>query len=61
MSERLRAMFCDHLIVLQAGRIVASGVPEAVLTRELLRDVFVVDARVDVSTHHGRPHVHFLR
>ena len=55
------AMFCDHLIVLQAGRIVASGVPEAVLTRELLRDVFVVDARVDVSTHHGRPHVHFLR
>ncbi|MCJ8517944.1 iron complex transport system ATP-binding protein [Pseudorhizobium tarimense] len=54
------AMFCDHLIVLDHGRVAAAGTPEAVLTEELLRDVFHVSARVERSTHHGRPHIHYL-
>ncbi len=54
------AMFCDTLIVLQDGKIVASGTPEAVLTQELLKDVFCVDARVETSPHHARPHIHYL-
>jgi iron complex transport system ATP-binding protein len=54
------AMFCDGLIVMQSGRIVASGMPEDVLTQELLRDVFSVDARVETSPHHPRPHIHYL-
>lgn len=55
------AMFCDQLLVLQSGKIVASGVPEEVLTRELLRDVFSVEAFVDASPSHSRPHIHFVR
>ncbi|MGY6563726.1 MAG: ABC transporter ATP-binding protein [Halomonadaceae bacterium] len=55
------AMFCDRLIVMQAGKIVAAGVPEEVLTRDLLRDVFLVEAHVETSPHHARPHIHFLR
>lgn len=55
------AMFCDHLIVLQTGKIVATGTPENVLTQDLLHDVFSVNARVEISAHHGRPHIHFLR
>lgn len=55
------AMYCDHLIVMQAGRIVASGLPEEVLTQELLREVFAVQAHVEVSPHHARPHIHFQR
>ncbi|WJH40486.1 ABC transporter ATP-binding protein [Aliirhizobium terrae] len=55
------AMFCDRLIVMQKGRIVASGTPEEIVTQELLRDVFSVDARVDTSPHHARPHIHYLR
>lgn len=54
------AMFCDELIVMQSGRIVAAGMPEDVLTQELLRDVFSVDARVETSPHHPRPHIHYL-
>ncbi|WP_105420980.1 ABC transporter ATP-binding protein [Neorhizobium sp. T25_27] len=54
------AMFCDELIVLQDGRIVACGSPEAVLTEALLRDVFCVEARVEASPHHSRPHIHYL-
>ncbi len=54
------AMFCDHLIVLQNGRVAAAGTPEEVLTEALLRDVFSVEARVERSMHHGRPHIHYL-
>jgi iron complex transport system ATP-binding protein len=54
------AMFCDQLIVMQAGKIVASGTPEDVLTQALLRDVFSVDARVESSPYHSKPHIHFV-
>ena len=37
------AMFCDHLLVLHRGQVVASGAPADVLTPDLLRDVFRVD------------------
>lgn len=55
------AMFCDRLIVMQAGRIVASGLPEEVLTQELLHKVFSVQAHVETSPYHARPHIHFAR
>lgn len=55
------AMFCDELIVLQQGRIAASGPPDVVLTEALLKDVFRIEARVEVSPHHARPHIHYLR
>jgi iron complex transport system ATP-binding protein len=55
------AMFCDHLVVLAQGRAVARGTPEEVLTEQLLREVFRVEARIAPSPHHGRPHIHYLR
>ena len=55
------AMFCDAVIVMQQGKIVASGPPDAVITEALLRDVFSVEARVETSPYHQRPHIHYLR
>jgi iron complex transport system ATP-binding protein len=55
------AMFCDRLVVLDKGRVVAHGTPEAVLTTQLLRDVFRVDASVALSPHYGRPHIQYMR
>ncbi|MDL2409846.1 ABC transporter ATP-binding protein [Rhizobium calliandrae] len=55
------AMFCDRLIVMQSGRIVAAGAPEDILTQDLLREVFCVDARIEPSPYHARPHIHYLR
>ncbi|MBW9086457.1 ABC transporter ATP-binding protein [Rhizobium wenxiniae] len=55
------AMFCDRLIVMQKGQIVAAGAPEEIVTEDLLRDVFSVEARVETSPHHARPHIHYLR
>ncbi|MFI9530490.1 ABC transporter ATP-binding protein [Micromonospora rosaria] len=53
----LAAMFCDTVVVLDAGRVVAAGAPEQVLTPALLADVFGVEA--EVGTHDGRTVIHY--
>ncbi|HFZ8993654.1 TPA: ABC transporter ATP-binding protein [Citrobacter freundii] len=37
----------DHVLMLKEGRLVASGAPEAVITRESLAEVYNVDGRVE--------------
>ncbi|MFD5749334.1 ABC transporter ATP-binding protein [Streptomyces sp. NPDC127033] len=57
----LAAMYCDEVVVLRAGRVVAGGPPGDVITAELIADVYGVRASVtrdDGGT--GRPHVRFL-
>lgn len=43
----LAAVFCDRLCILSQGKLVASGSPETVLTKELLRDIYRIEATVD--------------
>ncbi|MFF4852094.1 ABC transporter ATP-binding protein [Streptomyces sp. NPDC001194] len=40
----LAARYCDRLLLLHHGRLIASGAPAAVLTAERLAEVFEVDA-----------------
>lgn len=47
----IAAMYCSQIYVLKAGRVVVSGTPHKVLTPEIIRDVYEVDA--DVFTDHG--------
>jgi iron complex transport system ATP-binding protein len=51
----LAARYCDRLVMLRAGSVVASGAPADVLTPQILRDVYGVV--VDVFPHpvSGRP------
>jgi len=48
------ARFATHAILLRAGRIVAAGVPGAVLTPERCREVFAVETEI-LTTADGRP------
>ncbi len=43
----LAAAYCDRLILLNKGEIVKQGSPETVLTKEILNDVFEVNALID--------------
>jgi len=56
----LAAMYCEHLVVLRAGRVVACGRAEEVLTEELVADVYGVRATVTRPEPGGRPHIRFL-
>ncbi|ANQ17600.1 ferric citrate ABC transporter ATP-binding protein FecE [Vibrio natriegens] len=38
--------YCDHLVVLKKGQLIAQGSPDDVFTETLLKDVFSLDARV---------------
>lgn len=51
----LAAAFCEHVIVLSAGRLAAAGPPADVLTPALLREVYGVDAEVLTHPRTGRP------
>jgi iron complex transport system ATP-binding protein len=52
--------YADHLVLLSAGRVEASGVPAAVLTEDLIARVYT--ARVTVSADPaGHPVVTMLR
>jgi iron complex transport system ATP-binding protein len=53
----LAAAACNRIVALHEGRIVADGAPEAVISSELLRTVYGVDAEVEVSRSSGRPTV----
>lgn len=55
----LAAMFCDRIVVLDAGSVRACGTPEAVLTQDLLHDVFRVTADISASPDADRPHIRF--
>lgn len=43
----LAAAFCDYLLVIDHGKIVKQGVPKAVLTEDLISDVFQTCVMID--------------
>lgn len=56
----LAAMYCDQIVVLERGRVVAAGHPREVLTEELIGRVYGVRAAVTQEPD-GYPHIRFLR
>ena len=55
----LAAAFCDWLLVLDRGRLVASGSPDEVLTEDLISSVFKTCARVDQHPLHRHPRISY--
>ncbi|MBD8217945.1 ABC transporter ATP-binding protein [Microbacterium sp. CFBP 13617] len=51
----MAARYADHLVALRDGRIVAAGDPSAVMTSELIADVFGLDALVVPDPVSGTP------
>ncbi|MDQ0301711.1 ABC transporter ATP-binding protein [Ancylobacter polymorphus] len=55
----LASLFCDRIGVLAAGRLVAAGAPEEVLTPALIRDVFGVEVAIRAGAN-GRRQIDYL-
>ncbi|MBU4336927.1 MAG: ATP-binding cassette domain-containing protein [Actinobacteria bacterium] len=55
----LAAAFCEHVLVLSGGRLVAAGHPVDVLRPALLREVYGVEADVLEHPRTGRPVIAF--
>ena len=52
----LACRYCDYLYVLKEGRIIAGGMPEKIMTSDMLADVFGVDAEV-ITAQSGKPYI----
>ena len=55
----LAAAFCDELVVLNNGRIVAGGPVQEILTDELIRQVFSVESHVYMHSRTQTPRVEY--
>lgn len=55
----LAAMFCDRVVVLARGSIVAAGTPAEVITEDLVEHVYRV--RASITLHDGVPSVSYRR
>jgi iron complex transport system ATP-binding protein len=55
----LAAAYCDHVVVLRHGRVFAAGPTQAVLTPELVREVYGVESSVLENPKTGRPVIAF--
>ena len=51
----LAARYADHMFALRGGRLVAGGAPAEVMTSELIREVFDLDALVIPDPVSGAP------
>lgn len=47
--------YCDHLVILANGRVIAQGTPEEVMKPELLKAVFSIEAEIHPEPISGRP------
>ena len=56
----LAARYCDQIVLLHGGKIIASGSPVDVLTPTNLAQVYPVETRVSIDVD-GRPLVHVVR
>jgi iron complex transport system ATP-binding protein len=53
----LAAEFADRILLIRGGRMVAFGSPSAVLTKELMEEVFAIRVVVDQHPVSGAPRV----
>jgi iron complex transport system ATP-binding protein len=51
------AEYADQIVVIANGEIVADGTPEKVLTADMVRDVYKVNAEIGVNPVTGKPNV----
>lgn len=57
----LASDFCDHLVLLQKGRIYSLGSPEEVITQEKIENVYGCKVWVDRNPFSHSPRVNFIR
>lgn len=53
----LAARYADNLVLMAHGRVIASGLPEEVITQKLVKTAFGLDARIVVDPVAGSPMV----
>ncbi|GEA59992.1 ABC transporter ATP-binding protein [Vibrio comitans] len=51
------AEFCDRLMLLQNGKLLADGTPDKILTQELIQSIYPYQVQVSTNTMTGNPNI----
>jgi len=51
----LASKFADHMIAFREGRVIKAGTPFEVMNKEILKEVFEIDANIINDPDSGRP------
>lgn len=57
----IAARFCDVLSIVYDGRIIKTGTPKKILTEDIFRNIFSVDANITKSFVDGKLNIEFLK
>ena len=56
----IAAMYCDRLFVMKDGQIVASGTPQDILTKELIKEIYEIDMDI-IKDSKNQTHILYSR
>lgn len=56
----IAAMYCDRLIAVKGGKIVANGTPQEVLTEQFIYDMYEVRTEVNYNEGNGRMNIIYI-
>ena len=56
----LASMYCDYLLVMKDGKIITCGTVKEVITKEMLKDVFGVNAYIGINPINNKLQVSFM-
>jgi iron complex transport system ATP-binding protein len=51
----LAARYAHHMIALKDGKVIAAGAPAELMTAEMLRNIFGIEAHIMSDPRHGSP------
>ena len=56
----IASMYCDRLFVMKDGQIVASGTPQDILTKELIKEIYEIDVEI-IKDSKNQTHIVYSR
>ena len=56
----IASMYCDRLFVMKDGHIVASGTPQDILTKELIKEIYEIDVEI-IKDSKNQTHILYSR
>ena len=57
---KIASMYCDRLFVMKDGQIVASGTPQDILTKELIKEIYEIDVEI-IKDSKNQTHILYSR
>lgn len=56
----MATMYCDYIIVMKEGRVIASGETKKVLTKDMIKNIFNIECHIGAHPITGETHIFYI-